>query len=139
MASESEALQGSIVILEDSAPTRNILRVLLEKNKYKVLEFANGKLALEHLEKHPNEDVKLIISDVMMPEMDGFEFVKNLKEQGLYSQVPIVLATALSGKEDVLAAKKLGVTGYIVKPISVKKVLDVLKRLFPDQVFKEIA
>ncbi len=139
MSAEQGPSKGSIIILEDSAPTRNILRVLLDKNKYSVLEFANGKIALEHLEKHQVPDLKLIISDVMMPEMDGFEFVKSLKEKGLCVGVPIVLATALSGKEDVLAAKQLGVTGYIVKPISVQKVIDTLKRLFPDEVFKNIA
>lgn len=131
--------RGTIVILEDSPPTRNIMKVFLEKNQFTVKEFPNGKEALTTLNKENIANVRLIISDVMMPEMDGLTFATEIKKNPTYQNVPILLASALSGKEDILNAKKAGVSGYLLKPLTIKKMLDALKKIFPDHVFREIA
>jgi CheY-like chemotaxis protein/anti-sigma regulatory factor (Ser/Thr protein kinase) len=79
------------LVVEDDALTRRVLRDLLEKQGWAVGEAANGRAALERLAEAPPE---LIILDLMMPEMDGFEFVEAVREQDAWRTIPIIVLTA---------------------------------------------
>ncbi len=131
--------KGTILVLEDSDPARNVVTLFLEKNNYKVIGFSNGEAALEYIQQEEISDLKLILSDIMMPKVDGFEFIRKIKELGKFVGIPILIMSAMTEKESVIEAKSLGVTGYILKPISIKKLSDVLKKLFPNETFKDIS
>ena len=105
--------QKTIVIAEDS-PTQAVqLQFILEKNNYTVYWSKNGKQALELIKE---EKPDIIITDIMMPEMDGFELTKLVKEDSQLSDIPIILVTALSGLTDVLKGLESGAENYIIKP-----------------------
>lgn len=131
--------RGTILILEDSFPIRNILRFVLEKNKFRVLDFPNGEPALEYLESNEIPDLKLIFSDIMMPKVSGLDFVKYLRDQKKLLNIPIIFLTANADKEIVVEARKLGITGYLLKPVTTTKLIELLKKLFPNELFKDVS
>lgn len=131
------ASRGSVLLLEDAEPARNVVKFFFEKNNFTVYGFANGQTAFDFIKKKEVIDLKLILSDIMMPEMDGFEFVKLLKESKKFPSVPILIMSALWEKESVLQAKNLGVLGYILKPITIQKLITSLNKVFPNETFKD--
>lgn len=131
--------QELIVVAEDSAPNRNILVHLLKKLDYEVKEFENGKAAWEFVNGEKPENLTAIISDIMMPEMDGLEFLRHVREQSHVKEIPFILVTAISDRDHIMEAKELNVNGYILKPVTFQRVIQKLKQLFPDRKFKEAA
>ena len=127
------------MILEDSFPIRNILRFVLVKNNYKVLDFSNGETAWEYLKINEIEDLKLILSDIMMPKLNGIDFVKKLRDEKKLMDIPIIFLTANADRDVVLEAKKLRITGYLVKPITTIRLIELLKKLFPTETFKDVS
>jgi two-component system, cell cycle response regulator len=103
-----------ILLVDDNEEILEFLERIL-KNKYEILKAENGKDALQILDK---EAVQLIISDVMMPVMDGFEFCKIIKSSLEYSHIPIILLTAKNGIQSKIEGLELGADAYIEKPFS---------------------
>jgi two-component system, cell cycle response regulator len=103
-----------ILLVDDNEEILEFLERIL-KNKYEILKAENGKDALQILDK---EVVQLIISDVMMPVMDGFEFCKTIKSSLEYSHIPIILLTAKNGIQSKIEGLELGADAYIEKPFS---------------------
>ncbi len=102
-----------ILVVEDDLALLEGIRELLELTEYRVLIAANGREALEVLEKqHPD----LIVSDIMMPEMDGYEFHAKVSEQPELSAIPFIFLTARGEKADIRRGKELGADDYITKP-----------------------
>jgi two-component system chemotaxis response regulator CheY len=128
-----------IIIAEDSLPNQKILQHLLMKMGYDVIACHNGHLAWTELNKPENKSTVLVISDLMMPEMDGISFLKKVRESTDFAELPFVLVTAVSEKEQIVQAKTLKVNGYILKPVSLQKVQAKLKELFPNKVFPKIS
>ncbi len=106
-----------IVIVDDSSTMRRIIKNILKKTDYgdNILEAGDGKEALAVLE---NSDVDLIITDWNMPVMDGLTFVKHIRANSKYDDVPIIMVTTEAAKEDIITALKAGVNNYIVKPFT---------------------
>ena len=106
---------AKILVVDDEARMRKLVKDFLMIKGYKVLEAENGEQAVDmfFLEK----DIAMIILDVMMPKMDGWEVCKTIRK---YSQVPIVMLTARSEERDELLGFELGVDEYISKPFSPK-------------------
>ena len=102
----------SILIVDDNKDLRNFLKCSFE-NQYNILEAGNGNEAWELLQK---ESPELIISDVMMPDMDGFELCKLIKSTFETSHIPVILLTSLCDKSDQLEGLGLGAEDYITKP-----------------------
>lgn len=100
-----------ILVADDEADIRALLRILLEKDGYRVLEAADGLEALQALRDHP--EVSLILLDIMMPHLDGFETVRALRKS---TDAPILFLTARSSDTDKTAAYGNGGDDYIVKP-----------------------
>lgn len=100
---------------EDNTDARQFLQRSLE-DEYQVLLAANGKEALKELSN--NDDVSIIISDVMMPVMDGMELVRQIRNNIRFSHIPVILLTAKSSEEDIVAGLKEGVADYLTKPFS---------------------
>jgi two-component system chemotaxis response regulator CheY len=128
-----------IIIAEDSIPNQKILAHLLTKLGYEVLACNNGAEAWAKLNDPTTGPVTAILSDMMMPEEDGMTFLKRVRESEKFAQTPFVLITAVSDKEQIVAAKNLKVNGYILKPITFQRVIAKLKELFPNKKFPDVA
>lgn len=122
-ASEREAAQRCLVaIVEDDAEFRNMLRELLEEEQYRVVALANGAEALATLRGDLMPDV--ILLDVSMPVMDGFDFLRHRDEDPQLSTVPVVLVTNAKPHERPTA----GVSDVVRKPIDIDEILFAIKR-----------
>lgn len=107
-----------ILIVEDDHELNNLFKKVLEKNGYCPISAFNGKMALEILEK---EYIDLIISDIMMPIMDGYELVSLLRESG-YS-MPILMITAKLAFDDMRQGFLAGTDDYMIKPVNVNEMV----------------
>lgn len=107
-----------ILIVEDDRELRRLFAHVLIKNGYSVKEVANGRDALETLE---NEYMDLIISDIMMPVMDGYEFVRELRDSG--NNTPVMMITAKDAFDDMRLGFLSGSDDYMVKPINVNEMV----------------
>lgn len=104
-----------ILVVDDESRMRKLVSDFLTKNNYEVLEAADGEAAVDMF--LANKDIALIVLDVMMPKMDGWEVCREIRA---LSQVPIIMLTAKSQEQDELQGFKLGVDEYIAKPFSPK-------------------
>ena len=104
-----------ILVVDDEARMRKLVRDFLVKKEYIVVEAENGEQALEIFEEE--EDISLIILDIMMPKLDGWQVCKAIRRE---SKVPIIMLTAKSEEQDELLGFELGVDEYISKPFSPK-------------------
>ncbi len=104
---------ATVLIVEDSLTQAMLLQHLLEEKSYRVLTAVSGKEALEVLAK---EKPALIISDIVMPEMDGFEMTREIKKSETLKDIPVILLTALSDAEDVIRGLDAEVDFYLTKP-----------------------
>jgi len=102
-----------VLIVEDSLVTRRLLRASLQKWQYEVTEAADGAQAWE-LVRH--EHFPLVLTDWLMPEMDGLELIRRIRERDLPSYVYIILLTAKSEKEDLVTAMDAGADDFLAKP-----------------------
>ncbi len=106
-----------ILVVDDESRMRKLVRDFLTKSGYEVLEAGNGSEALDIFFDEHNSDIALLILDVMMPKMDGWQVCKEIRQ---YSKVPIIMLTARSDERDELQGFELGVDEYISKPFSPK-------------------
>ncbi len=104
-----------ILIVDDESRMRKLLRDFLEREGYQVMEAADGIEAMDTF--YANKDLDLIILDVMMPRMDGWQVCKEVRE---YSKVPIMMLTARAEEQSELKGFELGVDEYVAKPFSPK-------------------
>lgn len=101
-----------ILIADDEAEIREILRIYLEKDGYKIIEAADG---LEALKIFENEDISLALIDILMPGMDGFRLTKNIREK---SNIPVIIASARVSDADKILGLDLGADDYLTKPFN---------------------
>lgn len=124
----------TVLIIEDEYSLQNIIAAYFRKSGYKVLTASDG---LEGLEKFESNAVDIVCCDVMMPNIDGWEVVKSIRQK---SNIPIVMMTALSSDENQLKGYGLEIDDYITKPFSpailIAKVKSLLKRYYNIQDFK---
>ena len=104
-----------ILVVDDESRMRKLVRDFLEKQNFAVLEAGDGSEALDIF--FDNQDIALIILDVMLPKMDGWQVCREVRG---YSKVPIIMLTARSDERDELQGFELGVDEYISKPFSPK-------------------
>jgi len=114
---------ATILVVDDEEMLRNLLRKILVKEGYRVLTASS---APEALEKLASESIDLVISDVQMPEMDGFELLKALKKD--YPQIGVIVMTAYGDAYTVRDALLLGADEYITKPFKSFEVVMVVER-----------
>ena len=104
-----------ILVVDDESRMRKLVKDFLVKSNYEVLEAEDGSAALDIF--FEEKDISLIILDVMMPKMDGWQVCREIRQ---YSKVPIIMLTAKSDERDELQGFQLGVDEYISKPFSPK-------------------
>lgn len=105
--------QAKIMIVDDSNSVRNFVGSILERNNFVTVKAVNGADALEKLE---SERVDLIITDLEMPKMHGFDLISHIREQNRYAQLPIIILTGRAGMKHRTTGEELGANAFIVKP-----------------------
>jgi len=130
-----------ILIAEDDRDSRELLRWMLEKLGYKVVAAENGKEAWEAFRRGR---FRMVISDVLMPEMDGFELCRRIRKHKQSKYTFVIIITALIGKKDYLEGMEAGADDFVTKPFDADELrarLRVAERIisFQEQALGEIA
>ncbi len=124
--------EAKILVVDDESRMRKLVKDFLTKNNYSVIEAADGEEAVDIFMS--TKDISLIILDVMMPKLDGYQVATEIRK---ISQIPIIMLTAKSDERDELKGFELGVDEYITKPFSPKilvaRVEAVLRRSIADK------
>jgi two-component system chemotaxis response regulator CheY len=123
-----EGAMGRTLVVDDFSTMRKIVKnVLRQIDITDVTEAENGKKALDILKEDP-ADFDLIVSDWIMPEMTGIDFLKACKENDAIRKIPFVMVTAEAQKDSVLEAIKAGVDNYIAKPFTPDKLQEAIQK-----------
>lgn len=128
-----------IIVAEDSPPNRTVLCLLLRKMGFKVFECEDGDAAWKVMQENRDKRIVAIVSDLMMPNMDGLELLRRVRNDETYASLPFVLVTAVSDKDYIFEAKNLKVDGYILKPVTYQRVSSKMQEIFPERAFPSLA
>ncbi|MDO9041385.1 MAG: chemotaxis protein CheW [Desulfocapsaceae bacterium] len=122
----------TILIAEDSNFFRNQVKGYMTESGYKVIEGADGAIAWDLLQKHADE-ISLVVTDIEMPNMNGFELTETIRKNPKYNKIPIIALTTLAADEDIAMGKAVGIDEYHIK-LDKEKLMtcvhDYMKRLF---------
>ncbi len=115
-----------ILIADDRSEVVELVRVSLEGEDYQIIDASDGKEALEKIRK---EKPDLVLLDVVMPKMDGFEVLSKLKKDPQTREIPVIMLTAQGQKLDQEKGRRLGARDYITKPFSPSHLLNKIKEI----------
>jgi len=118
---------GSILVLDDDFDINNMLKMALQKHGYNVFGFTDPLLALEHFRIN-HSTYSLVISDLRMPVMNGFEFIKQVKKMNPKIKVLLMTAFEINEMEFTKILPKPKVDGFIQKPISIRKLNGIIDK-----------
>jgi len=104
----------TILFAEDSSFFRSQVKTSIEKEGFTVLEAEDGAIAWDLLIEHADE-ISLVVTDIEMPNMDGFQLTEKIKGHVSFSHLPVIALTTLAGEEDIARGKKVGIDDYQVK------------------------
>ena len=116
-----------ILIVDDSKTIRNLVSFILKKEGYRVTMAEDGLDGLEKL--YAADDIDLVISDINMPNMDGFTFIRTVREQEAYRNLPIVVLSTEGQEKDIKQGISLGANLYMVKPAQPQQMVKNIKML----------
>ncbi|CAG1769644.1 Chemotaxis protein CheY [uncultured bacterium] len=107
-----------ILVADDSPTIRKFVTVALNILGYEVVSVADG---MEAVEKLPSHKIDLVITDLNMPNMDGFELIKTIRESEQYKDLPVIILSSLAGSQEIERGMKSGANSYLVKPFDPKR------------------
>jgi CheY-like chemotaxis protein len=116
-----------ILIVDDDADYRDLLVPVLQDHGYEVATAGSGRDAVGVLEK--GEPIDIIVSDIVMPVMNGFHLLSYLKAEAHFSRIPVILYTSLNDEESVRKGLALGAVDYVTKPISAEALVSKIKNV----------
>ncbi|MBE2272036.1 MAG: response regulator, partial [Anaerolinea sp.] len=114
--------KGLILVVEDDLNLLEGIQTVLELENYEVISVENGRQALEVLKSTPRTP-DLIVSDIMMPYMNGIELLREVRKERAWLKIPFIFLTALSEKPDIHRGKMLGVDDYLTKPFDAEDLI----------------
>jgi two-component system chemotaxis response regulator CheY len=117
----------TILIVDDSSSLRTVVRMALTRAGYDVLEAGDGLQGLKALDSAPK--VNLIVSDVNMPNMDGIQFVTQVKQSPKHKFIPVIMLTTEGQEEKKNLGRQAGARAWIVKPFNPPQLLDAVSKL----------
>ena len=124
--SSNEVLHGrKVLVVDDDARNIFALSTVLENHDMEVLSATNGRHAIELLQKTP--DVSVVLMDIMMPEMDGYETMREIRRRAEFHSTPILALTAKAMKGDREKCLEAGASDYIAKPVDTEQLLSMLR------------
>ncbi len=137
-STEELLARKKLLVVEDNLQLRDYLLLLLGEY-YQVFSANNGKAALDWLDEQSvnNNYPDLILSDVMMPVMDGFQFLETIKQKQQYCSIPVVMLTAKAATPDKLKALRIGVDDYMIKPFLEEELLIRIENLLSNAQVKQ--
>jgi DNA-binding response OmpR family regulator len=118
---------GQILIVEDDEDTRSLLEFLLRQAGYDVVAAMDGEQALIHIETMAPP--QLILLDIMMPYLDGFDILARIKSRPGWQTIPVLMLTARDSEEDIQKGLDLGIAAYIPKPFKTHALIAEINRL----------
>ena len=121
-------ITSTILIAEDSVATRRMLEKILIAGGYQVLVCRDGQEAWEQIEQYQGR-IDLILSDVEMPRLNGFELLAKVRAQPAFKNTPVVMATSRTGDHHRQEAQRLGATDYLGKPVQPQQLIDTVSGL----------
>lgn len=122
----SSANAKKVLVVDDEPIVRQVLGMILATEGHLAIEAENGRKALQALSDHP--DIAMILVDLSMPIMNGFQFIKTLRNIDAATGVPIIISTGRSTPDYIKEARKLQIQGWITKPFKNDKVLEIIHR-----------
>lgn len=120
--------KNSILICDDEPDIVSLVQRFLQLDGFETATCSNGKEALKYLEEK-YEEIALILLDVMMPALSGFEVLRTIKSKETYNDIKVILFTVKSFKEDKEKGNELGADGYITKPFSGNELREYVKQI----------
>lgn len=115
-----------ILVVDDCDTTRKLLSYIIRERGYKIISASNG---IEALEVMALNQIDLVITDLNMPQMDGFELCRTLRENADYKDLPVIMVTTEAGEADKKMGRKVGVTTYLTKPVAPARLLYEVEKL----------
>lgn len=122
-------MSKTILVVDDVPDNISVLAAIL-RDHYKIKPAPNGQVALKIAGSANPPD--LILLDIMMPIMDGYEVIKNLKSNPETEKIPVIFVTAKSDNFEEEKGFELGAAGYLTKPVNPDEVLETVKKIFHD-------
>ena len=120
----------NILVVDDEPHIVRLMQVNLERQGYNVQTARNGAQALARIRQNRPA---MLISDVMMPEMDGFELLRNVRADASLQDLPVIMLTAKSQDGDILRGYERGADMYLTKPFNPMELITFVKRIFDSQ------
>lgn len=130
MEEKKEGLPKKILIVDDNQDSRELVAKILKKMGYQIIDAVDGE---EALEKAIAENPDLILMDISIPKIDGYEVTRRLKSQVSFKDTPIIALTAHAMKGDKEKAMEAGCEGYISKPINIHELPNQIKSHLKDK------
>jgi DNA-binding response OmpR family regulator len=118
--------QPTVLVVEDDVHIAHVLSFMLERQGYQVTHVADGRAAAAHVIANPAPD--LVLLDVMLPYVDGFEIVGLIRAQPAWRDTPVVMLTAKNTERDTVRALDAGADDFIIKPFQPQELLARLRR-----------
>lgn len=115
-----------ILVIDDSNTNIVLLESLLERNGYNVSSALNAR---EGIKTISNKIPDLIYLDLVMPELNGLDFLRILRNNKSWKDIPVVILSAISDRETIKESRELGVTEYITKPLNINKIISLTNSL----------
>ena len=114
-----------VLVVDDSKLMHKMYEVMLRQ--YPLVYALDGRQALDRLKEHP--DIELVLLDINMPNMNGLEFLAELRADGATGSIPVIIISTEGREEDTIRGMEAGATAYIKKPFHSEEILDVIARL----------
>ena len=123
----------TVLTVDDSRTMRDMLKFALTNGGYRVIQAVDGVHGLEVLEQETLEleAPNVIITDINMPNLDGFGFIEHVRKDDRFRFVPIIVLTTEADAEKKNKARQAGATGWVVKPFDPVKLLEIIRRVSP--------
>lgn len=126
---ESAIKQATILVVDDVRIIRRLVKVNLELEGYGVIEAENGEEALKKIQE---EKPDLILLDVIMPFVDGFQVLQRLRDNGDTKDIPVIMLTSCSEEVDQIKSWEMGISDYVTKPFNPTALVDVINRVLTE-------
>lgn len=118
-----------VLVVEDEADLRTLMRIHLERTGHEVAEASDGLQALEYVDQHGPPD--LILLDLRMPRVDGWQVLQVLGERGLLEEVPVIVVSAFAEQDHVDRTLEMGGRAYLEKPFGRSELLEAIASAIP--------
>lgn len=118
--------KNTVLVVDDEVDILKLTQKFLKLADFKTITTSNGKEAMQILEEK-HDEIALILLDIMMPGVSGYEVLDEIKENEKYKDILVILFTVKSFNEDIQKGKKLGADGYLTKPFSGKELVKYIK------------